>query len=66
MADKLSNSVNPCKSASKKSRDLCGKNKKWPCTFLRIDFAEFTAPASSIRVVPQHNELTLMAAPFPA
>jgi hypothetical protein len=51
---------------SKKSREFCGKNKKWPCTFLRIDFAEFATTANSSRVVPQHNELTLMAAPFPA
>jgi len=40
--------------------------QKWPCTFLRINLAEFAATANSRRVVPQHNGLTLMAAPFPA
>ena len=40
--------------------------QKRPCTFLRIDFAEFAVTANSSRVNPQHNELTLMAAPFPA
>ena len=40
--------------------------QKRPCTFLRIDFAEFAVTANSSRVNPQHNKLTLMAAPFPA
>ncbi len=41
-------------------------DQKWPCTFLRIDIAEFAVTANSSRVNPQHNKLTLMAAPFPA
>jgi len=41
-------------------------HQKWPCTFLRIDLAEFAVTANSSRVNPQHNKLTLMAAPFPA
>jgi len=40
--------------------------QEWPCTFLRVGFAEYAATASSSRVDPQHNGLTLMAAPFPA
>jgi len=41
-------------------------DKKWPCTFLRVDLTEFAVTANSSRVYPQHNKLTLMAAPFPA
>jgi len=34
--------------------------------FFESIFAEYAATADSSRVDPLHNELTLMAAPFPA